>query len=96
MTQHKIISLSELKDINILWPGDFYILAEFVLRCYAADDEIQNAKRKAHRQCSHPTLHGLAVHYARVSRQPLEDIEQQLINRGFWMGSGVTFDGTIQ
>ena len=93
MSQREIISLSELKDVQILWPGDFYILADFVLRCFEADDAIQNAKINACRGHSYPSLHGLAAHYARISNQPLEDIEQQLTKRGFWMRSGVTIDG---
>jgi len=93
MSKREIIALSELKDVQILWPGDFYILADFVLRCFETDDAIQNAKVNASRRHSYPSLHGLAAHYARISRQPLEDIEQQLTKRGFWMGSGVTIDG---
>ena len=66
MREREKVYLSQLEEIQILWPGDVRKLAEFVLRCCDARDVIANAKNES-TQTSRPTIHGLATDLARIT-----------------------------
>jgi hypothetical protein len=44
MSEREIIYLSQLEEVQILWPGDVRTLVKFVIRCCDAKDKIVNAK----------------------------------------------------
>ena len=58
------IPLVALRDVTVLFPGDFYQLAAFVLKVHQARDREANAKNPHTVQKSRLTLHGLAGCYA--------------------------------
>ena len=57
----KKISVSELKDIEILYKGDIYELACLILKLYDAKDAGTNVR-------SRHTVYGLAAEYAMLLR----------------------------
>ncbi len=88
----EFVYLSQLKDVQILWEGDFRTLAEFILHSRDATDKIANAKNRGSIQKSRPTLHGLAHYFADITDVPISRIECLLKDRGFDMGATVDFD----
>ena len=94
MSKIKRVYLSKLEDVEILWPGDFHTLSEFVLQCHEAKDSIANARNTGSVQKSRPSIHGLAMHFARISDLSGIQIEQQLKSDGFDLGATVEFDQT--
>ena len=86
--------MSELEDVEILWPGDFYALSEFILRCHEAKDRIANAQNTGSVQKSRPSIHGIAMHFVRISDLSEAQIERQLKSDGFELGTTVEFDQT--
>lgn len=91
MSERKTVYLSQLEEVQILWPGDVRSLAEFVLRCCDARDKIANAKNNGI-QTSRPTIHGLAMDLARITEVPGTQIEQQFKSHGFSLAATVEFD----
>jgi hypothetical protein len=92
MSQIKWVYLSELENLKILWPGDFHTLAEFTLKCHEAKDKIANARNTGSVQKSRPSIHGVAMHYSRITDLSGSQIEQQLKSDGFDLGATVDFD----
>jgi hypothetical protein len=86
------ISLSALRDIAILFPGDLRELGVFLLKAYDARDREANASNPRTIQKSRPTLHGLAGLYARVTEVSQERIEKLLVEAGLNLGAVVEFD----
>jgi len=86
------VYLSQLKQVQILWPGDIYALAEFILCCREATDKIANARNTGSVQTSRPTINGLAGYFANVTNIPTSQIKQQLKSYGFNLGANVDFD----
>ena len=82
MSERKRLYLSQLKDVQILWPGDIYAFGEIVLRCYDARDI----------QKSRPTLNGLAGHYAAIADIPRTQIAAEFKKHGLDLGATVDFD----
>ena len=93
MSEREIIYLSQLEELQILWPGDVRALAEFVLRCCDARDKIANVRNKG-RQTSRPTIHSLAMVLERITEVPGTQIEQQFKSHGFSLAATVEFDLT--
>ena len=94
MSQIKTVYLSQLEDVQILWPGDFRTLSEFILHCHEATDKIANARNTGSVQKSRPSIHGVAMHFSRISDLSGAQIEQQLKSDGFDLGATVEFDQT--
>ena len=92
MSQIKRVYLSELEDVKILWPGDFHALAEFTLQCHEAKDKIANARNTGSVQKSRPSVHGVAMHFARITDLSGAQIKQQLKSDGFDLGATVDYD----
>jgi len=90
--RQETVYLSQLEDVQILWPGDVRALAEFVLRSFDAKDRIGNAGPSNSIVKSRPTLHGLAGHFAWISGVPEVQIERQLEEHGLFPGATVEFD----
>ena len=84
--------LSELATIEILWPGDVRVLAEFILRACNARDQELNSQNRRSQQRSRPTLQGLAGHFARLTNIPVEWISQAFQAHGLGLGATVEFD----
>ena len=91
MSEREIIYLSQLEEVQILWPGDVRALAEFVLRCCEARDKIANVRNKG-RQTSRPTIHSLAMVLERITEVPGMQIEQQFKSHGFSLAATVEYD----
>ena len=91
MSQREKVYLSQLEDVQILWPGDVRMLGEFVLRCYDAKDEIANAKNSGI-QKSRPTIHGLALILDRIMEVPETQIEQIFKSHGISLAATVEYD----
>ena len=91
MSEIKRLYLSQLKDVQILWPGDIYAFGEIVLRCYDARDVRANAQGSSI-QKSRPTLHGLAGYYAAIADIPREHIAAEFKKYGLDLGATVEFD----
>ena len=91
MSDREKVYLSQLEEIQILWPGDVRKLAEFVLRCCDARDVIANAKNES-TQTSRPTIHGLATDLARITQVPGWEIEQQFKSHGFSLAATAEYD----
>jgi len=92
MDKRETVYLSQLEEIQILWPGDVRALAEFVLRCYAAKDRAVDSSQSASRMESRPTVHGLAGHFAGIAGIPEVRIERQLEEHGLSLDATVEFD----
>jgi hypothetical protein len=60
MRRPKPVYLSQLEDVEILWPGDVRMLAEFVLRAHDAKDQQTNLHNPGARTRSRTTLHDVA------------------------------------
>ncbi len=88
----KIVNLSQLKEIAILWPGDVHMLAEFILRSYDARDREVNARSRGVIHKSRPTLHGLAGDFAMLTKVPESRVEREFQTRGLDLGVTVEFD----
>ena len=91
MSKRETVYLSQLEEVQILWPGDVRTLAEFVLRCCDARDSNVKAKGDGI-QTSRPTIHGLAMDLARIAQVPGTQIEQQFKSHGFSLAATVEFD----
>jgi hypothetical protein len=90
----KRVYLSQLKEVSILWAGDIYMLAEFILRSHAATDRQRNAQNENTRVTSFPTLHGIALKFAILTGTPALRVEKEFTARGFNLGATVEFDPT--
>ena len=90
--KREVVYLSQLKDFQILWPGDIRALAEFILRCCDANDKIANAKNSGGIQKSRPTIHGLVADYAYITNIPISRIERTLEDYGFNLAASIEFD----
>jgi hypothetical protein len=91
MRESEKVYLSQLEEVQILWPGDVRTLAEFVLRCCDAEDKVANAKNKSV-QKSRPTIHGMAAHFANITQIPVLQIEHQFKSHGLNLAATVEFD----
>lgn len=91
MHKRETVYLSQLEEVQILWPGDVRALAEFILRCCDAIDKIANAKNESI-QKSRPTIHGLAGYFANITQIPILQIEQQFKSHGFRPAATVEYD----
>lgn len=85
------VYLSQLEKISILWPGDIFAFAKFVLRSYDAIDREMSVESGRARGCTRPTLHGLASSFASVTRIPVSRVEEEFLNRGLVLSAIVTF-----
>lgn len=92
MDKRETVYLSQLEEIQILWPGDVRALAEFVLRSFEARDCIVSGGPSDSRVKSPPTLHGLAGHFAWITGIPEVRIERQLEEHALSLGATVEFD----
>lgn len=88
----EIVYLSQLKNISILWDGDLYALALFILRSFDATDREVNEKNNKSVQKTRPTLHGLAGDFAMLTKVPSFIVEKKLKSKGFDIGATVDFD----
>ena len=87
------VSLSALRDVAVLFPGDLYELGLFLCKAFDARDRETNARNTG--VCvgpSRPTLHGLAADYARVTDIELRRIEAVLVEAGLGLAAVVDFD----
>ncbi len=82
------ISVESLKGINVLFSGDIYHLAMFLLKTYDAKDAGTLSR-------SRPTLHGLAKHYANIANMNIDDILQVLWDHGMPKAATVEFEKDI-
>ena len=86
------IPLVVLRDVAVLFPGDFHQLAVFVLKGRHARDRAANARNPRTVQKTRLTLHGLAGCYARATDISQTCVEQILIEAGLDLGALVEFD----
>ena len=86
------VYLSQLEEVEILWPGDVRMLAEFVLRAHDARDQQASLHNSGTRTRSRTTLHGLAGQFAQLTWLPKERIETIFLAHGFNLGAVVEFD----
>jgi hypothetical protein len=86
------ILLSALREVAVLFPGDLYELADFVLKAREVRDREANANNPRTIQKSRPTLHGLAGLYGHVTDVSQERIERLLVEAGLDLGAVVDFD----
>jgi hypothetical protein len=86
------LPLSALRDVAVLFPGDFYELGTFVLKAREVRDREANANNPRAIQKSRPTLHGLAGLFAHVTDVSRERIERLLVEAGLDLGAVVDFD----
>jgi hypothetical protein len=77
------VYLSQLEEIQILWPGDVRTLAEFILHCYDAKDRAVDSRQSASRMESRPTVHGLAGYFAWITGIPEVRIERSSKSTAF-------------
>lgn len=68
------IGVSELKDVSILFEGDIYDLAVWLLRLDLALTTPTSIPRH--------TLHGLANHYAFLARMEISKVEEAFARGG--------------
>ena len=92
MSERKRLYLSQLRGIQILWPGDIYAFGEIVLRCYDARDVRVNALGRGGVQKSRPTLNGLAGYFAAIADMPEHQIAAEFKKHGLDLGATVEFD----
>ena len=81
----KKISVSELKDIEILYKGDIYELACLILKLYDARDAGTNAR-------SRHTVYGLADEYAMLLRWSRERVLAILAPHNLPLEATVEYD----
>ncbi len=86
------ISLSALRAVAVLFPGDIYELAAFVLKAHDARDRAANSKNHLVVQKARPTLHGLAGHFAQVTGLSRDRVERTLTDAGLDLGMVVELD----
>jgi hypothetical protein len=87
-----VVYLSQLRDVQVLWDGDFRAFAEFVLRSRDASDKIVNAQNRGYIQKSRPTLQMLAHYFSYMTEFAAPRIERLLKDHGFDIGATVDFD----
>ncbi len=89
----RVLPLSALRDVAVLFPGDLQELGHFLLKAFDARDRETNARHAGVRVgSSRPTLHGLAAHYGRVTNIELRRVEGMLVEAGFDLGAIVEYD----
>jgi hypothetical protein len=88
------VYLSQLEDMQILWPGDVHALAEFVLRCYDARGRAGGPSQSTARMGSRLTVHALAGHLAWIAGIPEVRIERQFEEHGLSLDATLEFDPT--
>jgi hypothetical protein len=86
------VYLSQLKDLAVLFPGDLYRLAEFIIDCSEAADKINSTTNRSNVRHSRPTLNGLARDFEILTKTPRLDIEKQLDLLGVDLNSAVELD----
>ncbi len=83
------VALSSLKPIAILFDGDFYELASFMLNICRVKDQGTN-------RTSRPTVHGVAAGYARLLVDvEVRQIEARLEQYGLDLGATIEFDDKL-
>ena len=83
------VALSSLTPISILFDGDFYELASFML-------SINRAKNQDTNRTSRPTVHGVAAGYARlIVDVEVRQIEACLKEYGIDLGAMIEFDDKL-
>ncbi len=81
--KNKIVYLSQLKEISILYPGDVYEVAELIIRLSDAKyNESKTLKSKVI-SLSRPTLYGLANRFERLADIPKSRVEEVFEAHGF-------------
>lgn len=91
-SKREVVYLSQLKDVQILWPGDIRALAEFEIRCCDAQDKIANARNHGGIQKSRPTIHGLAADFEHITNIPITTIKRTLEGYDFNLAASIEFD----
>jgi hypothetical protein len=92
-SMNRQLSLSALREVAILFPGDLHELGAFLLKAYDARDREANARNSGVIiGPSRPTLHGLAAHYAHVTNIDLQHVEGRLVEAGFDLGAIIEYD----
>lgn len=86
------VYLSQLKEIAVLFPGDIYRLAEFILDCSEAADCINDITHQSNIRHSRPTLHGLAKNFAALTQVHVSDVIKKLEVLRVDFNSAVEFD----
>ena len=85
----KAIGLRSLKPVSILFEGDFYILARFMLKTYDALHAGTDTKAR-------PTVHGVASAYERLNFDvPVEFVKDRVTKCGIDLGATVEFDKNL-
>lgn len=80
---HRVVTVDAFKSVSVLFPGDLYNLACFLLKAFDAKAVGTNAKGR-------PTVHGLASSYTRlIIDLSLEQVEAMLQRHGFDLGATV-------
>lgn len=87
----KTVYLSQLKHLQILWPGDVHMFAEFLLRSSDAKDAVVR-EETGRIQISRPTLHGIASHLSRLMDVSESRIENEFTKHKLSCGAVVEFD----
>ena len=90
------VYLYQLKEIAILWPGDFQVFAGFMLRSYDAKDLIYNKKNKGSVVKSRPTLKLLANHYSTILDISQIEVERKILKEGLGIGATIEFDPKVE
>jgi hypothetical protein len=83
-TKQQKIKVSALKAVSILYEGDIYDLALFLLRLDIARTTRTTTRRH--------TVHGVASHYATITWMKLEDVEEPLVRHGFSLRASIDSD----
>jgi hypothetical protein len=94
MRKGKVVYLSQLEELAILWPGDIRALAEFIVRSYDAGDRERNEANRGTIQKSRPTLYGLARDFSMLTRIQPSRVERELESHGFDLSATVELDLT--
>jgi len=84
MTRNKI-DLRSLKSVKVLFEGDIYSLACFLLKAY-------DAKYQGTQSRSRPTVHGLATYYSMLIGIDRDAIIEVLTRHGLPLGATVESD----
>ena len=92
MKKIKVVYLSQLKNVEILWPGDIHALAEFILRSNDVTDKVVNAQNPGTIIKSRPTLHGLAKSFGYIAKASKSDVEEKLKAAGLNLNAMVEYD----
>lgn len=86
------VYLSQLKDLAVLFPGDLYRLAKFIIDCSEAADKINTVTNRSNVRHLRPTLNGLARDFEFLTKASRADIEKQLELLGVDLNSAVELD----